>query len=58
MPYKWVNANQSKEERRRKYKYVRDAGFSANIARWLRDWRWSKIKAFIEKRKRKESGES
>ena len=47
--YKFVNAEQTNEERREKYHFVRNHGFSANIARWLRDWRWSKIKRFIQK---------
>lgn len=48
MPYTWVNKNQTPEERRNKYRYVRNAGFSVAVARWLRDWRWTKIKRFIE----------
>jgi len=47
-PYKFINANQTNEERRKKYRFVREKGFSSHIARRLRDWRWSKIKRFIE----------
>ena len=38
-----VNKHQSKEERRRKYRFVRFQGCEASWARRYRDWRWIRI---------------
>lgn len=45
---KFVNARQSKGERRRKYKWVKKMGFNYFIARVLRDWTKSHIRIFAK----------
>lgn len=47
---KFVNLNQSPDERRDKYAFCRFYGLNSYLARVLRDWHWSKINLFIEAR--------
>jgi hypothetical protein len=44
----WVNARQTKEERRLKYRMVRDKGFSSYKAQRLKDWTLNHVKKFLE----------
>ena len=50
----FVNAIQSKGERRRKYKFVRDNGYSSCIATVLKDWTWYHINLYIKTGKERE----
>lgn len=44
----WVNHYQTKQERRLKYRMVRDKGFSSYKAIRLRDWTLNHVKKFLK----------
>ena len=43
-----VNLNQTKEERREKYAYIRSMGFSSYWAIIMRDYHWGTIQRYID----------